>query len=461
MDLSANFDYSKLDHTKTNTAHLVVALTAPEVDWVSKRPKICVLPVIDISGSMEGDKLHYAKSSVRKLVEQLTPGDVAGLLVFDDRTDVLVKPGLVTAEAKAKLLKAVDGIRPRGGTNLASALTCALKQIQSLDLPPSITQRVILFTDGQPTTGVTDRGAILDLLGKNRLGSSVSFFGYGATSGSLWGGCDQDFLLELSNIGKGNYAYVQNPDDALSAFGKELGGLLSMYASDLRLILKPKGGHRVSKVVSDVPFEEDSVDGEVILDLGDILAEETRHVILECELQQQNKAFPRPTTAFDVKATFMRLTSEGGQEGNTSEAKAQVTFVRPSDAQSEPDPKLRETVTHHKFVRAQMEAEALAKKSDFEGAQRKILDFIPHIPKDMIGLAGVAAASAHSFQSSANYATDMGYLKSIQLGVTRGTRLASSDSRAELALRSMDIGASNSAQDQWSATFEGTRRPSE
>src|SRR6185503_12550430 len=58
MEIIARFTQDQLDHTQDNNVHFVVSLKAPTLDWMQKRPQLCVLPVIDLSGSMGGDKLR-------------------------------------------------------------------------------------------------------------------------------------------------------------------------------------------------------------------------------------------------------------------------------------------------------------------------------------------------------------------------------------------------------------------
>ena len=71
MKVEARFTHDKLDHSKQNEIHVVVSLTAPKKDWEKERQPICIIPVIDVSGSMQGEKLDYAKQSVIKLIDHL------------------------------------------------------------------------------------------------------------------------------------------------------------------------------------------------------------------------------------------------------------------------------------------------------------------------------------------------------------------------------------------------------
>jgi Ca-activated chloride channel family protein len=451
MKLAAHFDISQLDHAKTNTAHLVVSLEAPSIDWIKQRPKVCIFPVIDASGSMDGDKLAYAKASVRKLIDQLSPGDFAGLGVLESKFHLRVKPQVVTPEVKDLLLREVDRIGVMGGTNFSEAIQETLKLIQRLDLPLNFLHRVIIFTDGQPTEGIVDQGAIKKILGDQMGRVSVSFFGYGENAPSKYSGCDHNFLTELSQIGKGNYAYVQNPDDALAAFGKELGGLLSTYASDVKLSLMPTRDHRITKVVTDIPYEEE-IEGEILIDVGDLLAEEKRHLVFDVELKEQSKAFPRDTKVLDLRVSFMRVTPDGKEVDNlTSDAK--VRFVRKSEAQEKPDPELDKIVALHQMVRAQLEAEEKAKQGQFKEAQElMVASSNLFSSRGHENLAAATRRTGLAVGSSASYLSDQGYLRGMQYA-SRGMRASAMTADASVVLQELNVSLNNSAQEAYATAF--------
>ena len=66
MKTTARFTFDAVRHDQENEVHLVVSLKAPKKDWETKRPPVCVFPVIDTSTSMSGQKLDYAKKSALK-----------------------------------------------------------------------------------------------------------------------------------------------------------------------------------------------------------------------------------------------------------------------------------------------------------------------------------------------------------------------------------------------------------
>ena len=83
MKTTAQLTYEKVRFDEAKDVHLVVCLAAPHLDAAAPRPPVCVIPVLDVSGSMAGEKLHFAKQSIMKLVDHLAPG---GVLASDDVT---------------------------------------------------------------------------------------------------------------------------------------------------------------------------------------------------------------------------------------------------------------------------------------------------------------------------------------------------------------------------------------
>jgi len=456
MKLSAQFDYHEVDHEKDNTLRLLVTVEAPAIDWVTQRPTIAVLPVLDISGSMKGRKFEYAVQACRKLVEQLKPGDYAGLVTFGYKAKVVVPPGLVTSELKTELLRALGRLIPNESTNFSEAITVALEALGNLDLAPSILQRAIFFTDGEPTTGVVDHGAIKRLLSSNLRSFSMSFFGYGDPTG---GACDQQFLTDLSELGKGSYAYVQNPDDALAAFGRELGGLLSTYATDLRLVIEPRNGHSIERVITSLGPDSKAASPDVTelaLELGDILAEEQRHVVLECLVKQQDKALPREFTVFNVTGTCRRVTQDGTKTAEEVIAPARIRFVRPADAQKVATPEVDKVVALHQLALAQREAEARAGEGKYSEAQKVLQTFsLEAQSRGYANVAGVASNLSNGMAGAAVYRSSQGYRKSMGQGLLRSSKVASYDGSAVVDLSAAGSGATSgtTAQAAYSAMF--------
>jgi len=95
---------------------------------------------VDVSGSMT-KAMPTVKAAVRKFLTKLRPQDVVTVLGFNDNIFVIARP-TVTLEDR---LKALDRLRPWGGTSLYDAMLKSLAQ-----LGPQAGRRVIVvFTDGE------------------------------------------------------------------------------------------------------------------------------------------------------------------------------------------------------------------------------------------------------------------------------------------------------------------------
>lgn len=116
-----------------------------------------VLFVVDRSGSMSGEKIKQAKSSLQLMINQLGPKDTFNIISYSSEVDLFRSElELVSDETRKAALSYVEDIYAGGGTNINDALTTALRQLSDQDRPTYL----LFFTDGLPTVGVTDETAI-------------------------------------------------------------------------------------------------------------------------------------------------------------------------------------------------------------------------------------------------------------------------------------------------------------
>ena len=447
MKLEAKLSYDTVRFDRDNDAHLVVTLSAPEQETQeNQRPQLCIVPLIDVSPSMEGAKLLYAKRSLIKLIDNLSANDYCGLIAFSSVTQLLSRPVRCTPEAKEELRRKVQSLTLSGATNIADALLEGFRVANGMDLPTEVITRVILFTDGAANTGpAKSPQEILALVEPNIGIATVSAFGYGADA-------VQSFLSDLSKAGNGNYSFVQNPDDALTAFGKELGGLLSTYATNLVINVNPLAGHTISSVVTDIEADEEDT-GQVRLRVPDILAGETRHFVLAVKLREQKSAFPREVNVFHVQVGFETLDAARRREHGAIETNARLRFVRDGEHQEKPSADLDRIIGLAQVVRAQLEAEVHAKRGDFGNAQN-VMDTISEQvrTRGLVDLGKVASNIGGRVSSSVQYAGSLAYLTSVTRGATRGFS-GTYCAAAVKDLGSVGVAFSNSSQSSVAASF--------
>jgi Ca-activated chloride channel homolog len=449
VKIETKFTHDKVRFDQDNNIHLVVSLKAPKLDWEAKRPPVCIIPIIDVSGSMAGEKLDFAKKTLLKLVDHLRPGDYCGLGAFATEVHEIQAPIEMTQASKDALKNRIGDLHTTSSTNFSGGLELGLRWGGKVDVGTDMLVRVIMLTDGCANHGVTSAeglAKIVDTRGK----ISVSCFGYGTDA-------NQELLADLSKRGGGNYAFIKHPDEALSAFGKELGGLLSTYAQNIVIDLAPHNGHKLEEVVSDVDVEEK--DDKVVIKLGDLLSEEQRHVVIAMKLTQQPQALPREMNIVDLKIDY-DLIVEGKREHRQEELKAKLRFVKAGEEQDKPTKDVDQIVGMAQVAAAQVAAEEHAKKGDFKGAaavmDAVVCSFSARGQEKLEAFAGGVRSRLISAQA---YVGSQGYLSSSKSYATRGMSVSKMDSALEQQICESGLdGAfamSNAAQSSTASSFEG------
>jgi len=184
--------------------------------------------LIDVSGSMEDpNKLPLVKHALKTLVQQLRPVDKVAIVVYAGAAG-LVLPATSGSE-KTAILDALDKLEAGGSTAGGEGILLAYKTAASNFIREG-NNRVILATDGDFNVGASSDGELQRIIEQEReKGISLSVLGFGM-------GNYKDNKLELlADKGNGNYAYIDNFEEARRTFVTEFGGTLFTIAKDVKL----------------------------------------------------------------------------------------------------------------------------------------------------------------------------------------------------------------------------------
>lgn len=131
----------------TDGKHTAVLVSAPSDLSGPTCPRDAVF-VVDISGSMEGEKMRAAKTALHTALHGLVTGDRFRLIAFDDRIEEFAPQ---PSEYNEVTLKAadrwIDRLQARGGTEMLPAIQRALDG----ETPAGRLRTVLFVTDGQAT----------------------------------------------------------------------------------------------------------------------------------------------------------------------------------------------------------------------------------------------------------------------------------------------------------------------
>jgi Ca-activated chloride channel family protein len=292
--------------------YLYTELKGGRVTADPTRKPLNIALVIDRSGSMQGNKMAYAMSAARTLVQNLHEGDHFALVDYDETISTPVFSTTIGANRQS-ILKEIDKLFARGSTNLCGGMlegfTQAKTHYNKLHL-----NRVILLSDGLANVGITTNEEI-QKMAKNKLdetGISLSSFGIGADF-------NEQLMTHLAEYGNGNYYFINNPDEITTQLAAELQGLMKTVAQNIKIKIKmPAEMLTVEKVYGGNYKVEN---GELIVDAGNVVAEETKPIMIK--LRIKNMA----AQAFNFKAVLQFMEGKDAKE-TTFEKEFAMHFVQ-------------------------------------------------------------------------------------------------------------------------------------
>ncbi|OPC06892.1 hypothetical protein BAS09_17780 [Elizabethkingia ursingii] len=206
---------------------LKIGLQGKNLD-LGKAPKSNLVFLVDVSGSMDQEnKLPLLKKSLALMTEKLTSEDKVTLVAYAGSAG-LVLPA-TSGSDKKKILEAIDRLSAGGSTAGGAGIQLAYK-IARENLIKNGNNRVVIATDGDFNVGVSSRKDLTSLIEEERKsGVFLTCLGYGM-------GNYKDTTLEtLAKAGNGNYAYIDNLQEANKFLVKEFAGTMYTIAKDVKI----------------------------------------------------------------------------------------------------------------------------------------------------------------------------------------------------------------------------------
>ena len=184
--------------------------------------------LIDVSGSMsEANKLPLLKQSLKILVNELRTKDKVAIVVYAGAAGLVLPP--TSGDDKKTIVDALEKLNAGGSTAGGAGIELAYK-IAVENFIKNGNNRVILATDGDFNVGSTSNSDMEKLIEeKRKSGVFLTCLGYGM-------GNYKDSKMEtLADKGNGNYAYIDNIQEANRFLGKEFKGSMFAIAKDVKI----------------------------------------------------------------------------------------------------------------------------------------------------------------------------------------------------------------------------------
>jgi len=191
--------------------------------------------VVDRSGSMDAEgRMEYLKQGLLRSIDELKHGDIVHVTLFDTTVCQLAENFVVGRDDLSRLRQSISRIAPEGSTNLYDGLVQGY-QVADRAYQPGYSNRVIMITDAEANTGVTDE-AMVATVGQHYDARRIRLSGIGV--GSTF---NDSLLDQLTERGRGAYVFLGSQSEVDAVFGSRFVSLIETIAGDVhfRLHLPP------------------------------------------------------------------------------------------------------------------------------------------------------------------------------------------------------------------------------
>ncbi len=324
-----------------------------------ERTPLTLALVLDRSGSMQGEKMQIAKQAALAVLDRLDERDQAAVVVFDDRIDVVQAKAAMTPPTKASVRAALSRIEARANTALHEGWLTGCKAIASENASPATNglSRCFLLTDGLANVGVTDPEQIAgEAAGiREHAGIGTSTFGIGTDYNEL-------LLAPMAVAGGGQFHHLRTAEEIANTFIGELGDLLAVSASQVRLEIEVEPETQVD-LVSAYWANGAATATRHSIAIGDLLSDEERHVVVRFGFPARQEKDGRV-----VRARVLWVAK--GAEHSTAWQEVRFSYAGKAACDAEPrDPSVMHWVGLHEAARAQREAIKLNQEGNLQDAR--------------------------------------------------------------------------------------------
>ncbi|MGB2870222.1 MAG: VWA domain-containing protein [Bacteroidota bacterium] len=297
------------------TAYLQLIITTPDVGSSKRRP-MNLSVVLDRSGSMADEgKIEYAKRALYSLIDQLSENDILSVVIYDDVIEVL-RPAQHVGD-KRELKRIIQGIYPRGSTNLGGGMAEGFHQAEQ-NVRKEYVNRVVLLSDGLANTGITSPSEL------NRIARRYRSKSIALTTMGVGLDYNENLMVSLAENGGGNYYFIESPHSLASIMRKEFNLLSSLCAHGV--VLELNLGHRI--VMNDVIGTDwSSNNGRFFIPVGELYSNDQREFTVELGIPARDGSSGENLGPITIASGTVRYESDQSLDSKTTSFTATVNYT--------------------------------------------------------------------------------------------------------------------------------------
>jgi len=225
----------------SNCTMLELALVSPLAADPGARPPLSLAVVVDVSGSMQGQKIEFVRDGLEMLIDGMTDGDQLALITYSDGAQVDFPMAEVQAN-RTELREIARGLVAAGGTNLNAGLVLGYQEV-SEQYDSGRQNRVILLSDGNPTAGIVQPESILQTSwGYNSDGIGLTTIGLGSDF-------NIELMRDLALQADGNFYFLEDAGAVDEVFQEELSFFTVPVAFDVTLEMEAGASYRFGRAL--------------------------------------------------------------------------------------------------------------------------------------------------------------------------------------------------------------------
>lgn len=281
LTLSTRLEYTSLKKDEAYNVFALVSLQAAEAHVAddcaspapnaSDRAQVDITCVLDVSGSMNGEKIQLVKDAVMFIIDEMLPGDRLSIVSFNH--DAARQTALTRMDMSGKdaARQSILRLTASGGTSIRAGLDCGTQVMEQRRQRNGV-GAIFLLTDGQDSTSPSD---VQELVSRARAAHcGVYAFGFGQDH-------DTSTLSAIAEAALTPFTYVEDPSSIKHAFAGAVAGIMSVAAQSIELHIAPDAGCTLASLHTHFTNRREGESGAAVVSIPDAFAGERRDVVVE------------------------------------------------------------------------------------------------------------------------------------------------------------------------------------
>lgn len=355
--------------TEESNIPMLVSIKTEDIESDEFRKGIDLVLVIDVSGSMCGEKIQLVRETLDFVLGELEDRDRCCLVRFNNEAEQITGFRSMTDANKEFMRKLVkDEIVDSGSTDLRKAMEIGFDVMLGRE-EVNDTTAVFLLSDGDDTCG-NNQASIQSAMKakhaemeKRNYDYQIHSFGYGSDH-------DEKVLSMISDFTGGNFYYIKTNKYVDECFIDCFGYLMSVFATNVQVELEMLKGYELKDVFS-ILWKKTS-NKKAVLKLHGLAVGKTLEYITEIGFIKTELGFE---PELDTMIARARMTYVYDDLKKSIEKDLSVKLVEKDDQKGDADEDVEEAYAKAEGVRAMERARKLVEEGKQKEAEERLKNY--------------------------------------------------------------------------------------